>query len=429
MPLSERQLESVVCSDARVNVWEGAIRSGKTLASLLRWLLFVASAPEGGALVVVARTRDSAARNVFGPLQDRSLFGPMAYQTSYTAGAPQAVVLGRPVYVIGASDAKAEKVIRGLTVAGAYVDEATVIPEGFFTQLLGRMSVPGAQLFATTNPDNPAHWLKRRYLDRAPQLGWRVFRFLLSDNPSLTADYVNAITNEFTGLWYRRFILGEWVAAEGAIYSMWDPDRHLIPWAALPPMRRYLAVGVDYGTTNASAALTLGLSDERAPGGAPLSRLYLLDEFRYDPQHTQVRLTDAQLSARFREWMRAPHHPHPSALRPEWVAVDPAAASFKVQLYQDGVRNIVDAENDVAFGIRTVASLFGTGRLLVSDRCRSFVDEVTGYSWDPVATEKGKDEPLKVADHTLDAARYAVATTEGLWRPHLTMTDPMKGAA
>ncbi len=410
LPLSPKQMESMRASTARVNLWEGSIRSGKTIASLLRFLIAVAACPGGGQIVVIARTRDTAGRNVFAPLQDATLFGAIAQHVAYTPGAPTASVLGRTVYVIGASDAKAEKVIRGLTVVLAYVDEVTVIPEEFFTQLLGRMSPPGAQLFGTTNPDNPAHWLKRRFLDRIGELpDWRRFHFTLPDNPSLTRDYIDSISREFTGLWHRRFILGEWVAAEGAVYDMWDDTKHVIAWAALPLMRRLLAVGVDYGTTNASAGLLLGLGEDE--------KLYLLDEWRWDPAHTNIRLSDAQLAAQFRDWLALPNH------RPEWIVVDPAAASFRTELFNTGITT-QPADNDVAYGIRTTASLLGARQLLVSDRCTGFIQEVTGYSWDDKATKKGEDKPLKVADHSLDAARYALVTTEALWRNELASDLP-----
>jgi PBSX family phage terminase large subunit len=424
--LGEKQGRSIREATQRVNLWEGSIRSGKTIASLIRWLLFVAIAPRGGELVIIGRTRDSAWRNIVAPLQDPSITGPAARHIVGNHGAPTVSILGRRVFIMGASDAKAEKVLRGLTVAGAYVDEVTTIPEEFFTQLLGRMSVPGARLFGTTNPDNPAHWLKRKYLDRITDLpGWRSWHFTIDDNPGLTEQYKASIRAEFTGLWYRRFILGEWVAAEGAIYSMWDPTAHVIPWASLPPMQRLLAVGVDYGTTNATAGLLLGLSDERNHRGQPESRLYLVDEWRHDPALTNVRLTDAQLSAGLRDWMGGAHMP-PGANQPriEWTVVDPAAASFKVQLHADGLTNVSDADNDVAYGIRTVASLLGSGQMLVSDRCQGFIREAPGYAWDDKATAKGEDKPVKVADHSLDAGRYAVTTTETLWRGHLTDTLP-----
>jgi PBSX family phage terminase large subunit len=420
--LSPAQITSIGESCTRIAIWEGSIRSGKTFASLLRFLMFVATAPLGGQLVVIARTRDTAARNVFAPLMDESLFGVVAQQISYTAGAPSGKILGRTIYVIGASDAKSEKVLRGLTVAGAYVDEITVIPEEFFTQLLGRMSVKGAQLFGTTNPDNPSHWLKKRFLDRIKTdlPDWRRFHFTLHDNPSLTPEYIASISREFTGLWHRRFILGEWVAAEGAVYSMWDESQHVIPWGDLPRMRRLLAVGIDYGTQNASAAILLGLADITDEHGMPVgSRLYAVDEWSYDARLTSVRLTDSEQSSRLRDWLDTSHLPLQPAMPIEHTIVDPAAASFKVQLQVDGISNVINADNDVAYGIRTVASLLGAGQLVISDRCVGLIEEFPGYSWDPKYADKGEDKPLKTADHRLDGLRYAVTTTESLWRSQL----------
>jgi PBSX family phage terminase large subunit len=411
LPLSPAQVASIRDSVTRVAVWEGSIRSGKTIGSLIRFLIWVATAPTGGQIVVIARTRDTAARNVFAPLMDESLFGQIADQVHYTAGAPSGTILGRTVYVIGASDAKSEKVLRGLTVAGAYVDEITVIPEEFFTQLLGRMSVKGAQLFGTTNPDNPAHWLKRRFLDRLDTLpDWRRFHFTLTDNPSLTPEYVESISREFTGLWYRRFILGEWVAAEGAIYDIWDPAKHVLPWEQLPPMRRLLGVGIDYGTQHATSAILLGLGFDR--------KLYLVDELRLDPAKSQVRLTDAQQSERIVAWLKEPHLPEVQGLKPEWIICDPAAASLRTQLYADGISTTA-ADNAVSYGIGVVASLLGDGQLLVSDRCAGVIGELPGYSWDPKASAKGEDKPIKVADDSLDAMRYTIVTTETLWRDEL----------
>ncbi|GAA4176537.1 PBSX family phage terminase large subunit [Gryllotalpicola koreensis] len=419
--LSPKQLSSVRDSKCSVNVWDGAIRSGKTIGSLLRWLGFVAVAPSGGVLVVVARTRDSAYRNVFMPLMDAGLFGPLAKQVSYTSGAPTARILGKTVFVLGASDAKAEKVVRGLTVAGAYVDEITVIPEEFFTQLLGRMSVTGAKLFGTTNPDSPAHWFKVKFLDRYRELGWSYFHFTMDDNPTLKRSWIEQKNREFTGLWNRRFIKGEWVAAEGAIYDMWDPDRHVVPWETLPQMQALLAIGLDFGTNHATSGIILGLSRE-GTSLKPRSRLYLVDEFRRDRITDNVTLAPSQMAAEFKAWLPAQHLPYETALRPETIYADPAAKHFRQELNVNGIGN-QRAVNDVAYGIGMVASLLAEGHLAVSDRCQGFIKEAAGYSWDPKATAAGKDEPIKVADDSLDAGRYAIASTEFQWRDEITWYD------
>lgn len=418
LPMSQKQLESCRESSARVNIWEGSIRSGKTITALLRWLIYCATAPRGGELVMVGRTRDSVWRNMVAPMQDPDLFGVISDQVIGNYGAPTVAILGRRVHVLGASDAKAEKVIRGMTVAGACVDELTTIPEEFFTQLLGRMSVTGAQLFGTTNPDNPAHWLKRKFLDRLAQLpDWRAWKFTIRDNPSLSTDYIDSISREYTGLWYRRFILGEWVAAEGAIFDMWDPDKHIMAWEKLPEMHRLLGVGVDYGTTNATAGLLLGMAHVFNDYGQRTdSKLYLIDEYRYDPATEQQRKTNEQLSRELRAWMRSDHLPYRTVLEPEWLILDPAAASFKVQLQADGIPNVIPADNSVSYGIGTVASLLSSGHLHTTTKTPGFNLEAPGYSWDPKATLAGEDKPLKVADHSLDAGRYAVTTTESIWR-------------
>lgn len=415
--LAPLQEQSIREATGRVNVWSGAIRSGKTIGSLLRWLMFVATAPTSGELVMTGRTRDAVWRNVIGPLQDPELFGLAAAHVVGNIGAPTVTILGRRIHVIGASDAKAEAVIRGMTVAGCYVDELTTLPEAFFTQLLGRMSVRGAQAFCTTNPDSPAHWLKVKFLDRIGDLpDWRLWHFILEDNPALTESYKASIRSEFTGLWFRRFVLGEWVAAEGAVFDMWIPERHVVPWSALPRMERLLGVGIDYGTTNATSAIVLG----QAISG----RLFLVDEWRFDPAKTQHRLTDSQISASITTWLTEKHLPQTDEPTIEWIVVDPAAASLKAQLQADGLRRLANADNDVSYGIRTMSSLLSGAQLLIADRCSGLVTEIPGYSWDPKASEQGQDRPIKTADHSIDAARYAIASTESAWRKNLPAITP-----
>jgi PBSX family phage terminase large subunit len=417
LPLSPAQLDSVKGSRTRVSIWDGSIRSGKTIASILRWLLFIATAPRGGELVMIGRTRDTVWRNVIGPMQDPTLFGIVAATVVGNYGAPTVRILGRTIYVLGAHDVQAEKVIRGLTLAGAYVDEVTVIGEGFFTQLLGRMSVPGAQLFGTTNPDSPAHWLKRKFLDRLAQLpDWRRFHFTLDDNPALEAAYVASIKREFTGLWYRRFILGEWVQAEGAIYDTWDPARHVVTMDQLPEMERILGLGIDQGTTNPTRGILVGLAQQR---------LWTLDEWA-----PVTGLTDAAQSLHLRQWMTT--RGITSWRDPEWLFVDPAAASFRMQLFEDGISNVGLGANAVLPGIRTVSSLLATQQLVVvGENCPNLVTEIPGYSWDPKATEKGEDAPIKRDDHAVDGWRYAVHTSRVLWRdeiPTLTASATAPGA-
>lgn len=413
LPLSRKQLVSIVEAEARINAWEGSVRSGKTIASLIRWLIFVASAPTGGELVMVGRTRDSLYRNVIAPLTNPEIFGPLAKQISYNNGAPVAVIMGRIVHVLGANDAKAEPKVRGMTCAGAYVDEATTLPRTFFDQLVARCSVKGAKIFTTTNPDNPGHWFRKEYLKRPAETRLRSWHFVLDDNPFLDPDYVAALKATYTGLFYRRSILGHWVQAEGAIYDAFDETRHVV--REVPHITRWLCDAIDYGTTNPYADLLIGLGADQ--------RLYVVSEYRWDSRAERRKKTDAEYSAARKRWLASVPHPQTNVIgvQPEWTVVDPSAASYVEQLHRDGVHGVTPADNSVLDGIRTVGSLIAAGRLLVHESARGLIEEIPGYSWDDEKAEKGEDVPIKMDDHSCDALRYGVRTTEALWRPHIPM--------
>jgi PBSX family phage terminase large subunit len=410
LPLSIKQQQSIARSNARINVWAGAVSSGKTIASLIRWLVYVSKAP-AGALVVSGKTYDTVSRNIFGPLTDPAIVGRrIAKNVSYTRGAPTAKILGREVEVITANDAKAEPRIRGLTSAGWYIDEATLVPREFWVQVLARLRVPGAKLFATTNPDGPNHWLRQEYLLRQGDLNLKHWHFTLDDNPFLDPGYVRDLKNEYVGLWYRRFIEGQWCLAEGAVYDMWNPGIHVVD--ILPPVRRWVAMGVDYGTTNPFAALVLGIGVDGV--------LYLAHEWWWNSKLQRRQLTDGEYSTAVRGWLDGLPIPGTDlkGIRPLYTVVDPSAASFVQQLYRDGL-SPMQGNNEVLNGIRTVSTLLANGRLKVHRSCVNLINEIPGYSWDDEKADKGEDAPVKVDDHGCDAARYAIHTTESAWRPSL----------
>ncbi|PXY20330.1 PBSX family phage terminase large subunit [Prauserella endophytica] len=418
--LSVKQQDSILDATHRINVWEGAIRSGKTIGSIIRWLMFVRTAP-AGPLAMIGKTRDTLARNVLDVIADMN---PAAI--SYTRGATTARILGRLVHVIGANDARAESRIRGLTLAGAYVDEITVLPEAFFTQLLGRMSVPGAKLFGTTNPDNPAHWFKKKFLDKEklpldhPERPDIVsFHFNLDDNPGLDPEYVRGLMAEFTGLWYKRFILGLWVAAEGAIYDMLDDAVHT---AAAPDPDRWQRgwIALDYGTSNPTHAVLIVLTDDR---------LHAAAEWQHDGRK-KGQLTDAAISQRLAEWAGPLIEHLPVA---PIIVLDPSAASLRTQMRADGWPGIRSADNRVDVGIRNTSSLIAGGKLLIDKaKCPILWDEMCGYVWDETALQRGEEQPVKTDDHGPDALRYGVMAAAPAWRrwlPELAATSERDQAA
>ncbi len=424
--LSPKQQRSIAEATARINLWHGAVRSGKTLASIICWLHFVATAPPGP-LLIVGKTKDTVERNVFGPMYE--LLGPLARTAiSHTAGANTAVIFGRTVYVVGANDAKAETRIRGLTLVGAYVDEASLVPEAFWAMLLTRLSVSGARLFATTNPDSPVHWLKRDYLAREGGLDMRSWHFELVDNPSLDPAFVAELRKTFVGLWFKRFILGLWVLAEGAIYDTFDPTPggpHVVTELPRDDGGR-LAVdswtlSIDYGTTNPFVALLCGIGT----GRDGQDRLYVAQEWRWDSRQQMRQLTDAEYSTRLRQWIDVDLRADlGQAIDLEGVYVDPSAASFVAQLWRDSWPGVHGADNAVLDGIRSVSSLLAADRLKIHESCTEGIAEKSAYVWDEEAVKRGDEKPLKVADHFPDAERYGVAAMRRHWRHWLAVDLP-----
>jgi PBSX family phage terminase large subunit len=422
LPLSRKQAWSIgrALTSPQLSVWTGAVASGKTVASLVAFLMCVAAAPDSGLIVMCGWTLQSIERNLIDPLMDERIFGALAAQVHHTAGSGVAVILGKTVHLVGASDSRAEARIRGATIALAYIDEATLIPETFWVMMLSRLRVPGARLLATTNPAGPGHWLRRDFIGRAAEVGMRTWHFTLDDNPFLSAEFVARLKRQYVGLFYKRYILGQWVAAEGVVFDMFDAERHVVD--VLPVMKRWPCCGIDVGTVNPTAAIVLGLGIDR--------RLYAVAEWYWDSRARQRQLTDLQQSAKLREFFASVRHPGSQlyGIRPERIIVDPSAASFIRQLWADkalfdGGLSVMGADNAVIDGIRLVSSLVATGRLLVHKSCANLVDQMQSYSWDKKAAERGEDKPEKRNDHAVDALRYGIKTTHQLWRGELVPAE------
>lgn len=191
---------------------------------------------------------------------------------------------------------------------------------------------------------------------------------------------------------------------------MFDDTKHVVD--VLPPMSDWLCVSVDYGTTNPLHAILLGLGVDRT--------LYVVAEWRWDSRQQGRQMTDREYSRALRDWLNAVKLPASNLLgpKPRFMVVDPSAASFKVQLFQDGW-SPVDGVNAVVDGIRVVSTLMHMDRLKILRSCRGLIDEIPGYSWSESHAEKGEDVPVKADDHGCDSLRYGVATTRALWQQRI----------
>jgi len=410
--VSPQQKRAFAQSTARINVAHGPVRSGKTVAlEILRWFEYVCDAPRGD-LLMAGKTMKSLERNVLRPLKD--WFGPLV---EYSLGKKEAQIAGRRVELEGANDQRAEDKIRGMTVAGALMNEITLMPESFFRQTLARMSVPGAKLFGSTNPDSPYHWLREGFLTREEELDLRQWRFRLEDNLFLDTGYVEALKAEYTGMWHKRFIQGLWVLAAGAIYSMFSEKTHV---RELPDHRRRkvqrFVVDCDYGTSNPTTFSLKGLWHEACADGRERGFAHAFREHYHDGRK-EGQKTDAEHAQDLIDWL--PARVGKRRIDPQ-VYVDPSAASFIQELRARGF-DVVEAENDVIDGIRFVSSMLdgeaeadGWPRLTFDPGCEETPKEYASYVWDEKAQDRGEDKPLKERDHCPDRDRYGLYTTLGV---------------
>lgn len=382
--LSAKQRLSLKDSNARINIWEGAVRSGKTYISLWRFLKELTYGSEGE-YAIIARTYDSFKRNVY-PLLTKMI----GADARYYAGKREMVIWGKTVHIIGADDERAEAKIRGPTFSGSYVDEVSIIPESVFKMLVSRCAMGDAKIFGTTNPDSPYHWLKKDYLtDNSDVKSWQ---FTLEDNPQLTADEKEYLKRQYKGVWFKRFIEGLWVQAEGAIYDFFDEKIHTIDYGFSNP--EYRLLGVDYGTSNPCAFVLLAVNRNKFPN------IWVEDEYYYNSREAQRQKTDAEYADDLKRFIKD---------RPvSKIYIDPSAASFKVELQRSGMYDLMDAQNEVVDGIRLVSTFLNEGTLKIGRKCKNLISEFQSYVWDPKSSKVGEDKPLKQNDHALDALRYVI---------------------
>jgi len=409
LKLNPNQKFSIKDSDARLNIWDGSVRSGKTVAIDYRFIKAVGEGWEGCPAdaidVMVGKTLGALKRNVINPIIELVGSG----NACFYPGKQEFRIWDKTIYTVGANDERSEGKIRGSTIRKALGDELTLWPESFFKMLDSRLSLENSQFFGSTNPGPPRHYLKVDYLDRIEELDLKRYKFLLTHNLGLIKQnphYVEIMEKNYTGLWYKRFILGEWCMAEGSIYDFFDEKLHTISEKDYPDAV-YRSVGVDYGTSNPTCFLLFGHNHRTKPC------VWSEDEYFHDSVKEKRQKTDEEYVEDFISFIIGRKDV-------TTVFIDPAAASFKLALKRECMKRgmyiqIKDAENDVINGIRIQGTMLKSGDYKVGKRCKRTIADYYGYIWDAKAQERGLDEPVKTngADHTKDAEKYDLYTTYG----------------
>lgn len=295
------------------------------------------------------------------------------------------VLFGVQVCCFGHSKINDMGRIRGMTSYGAYINEGTMANEEVFNEIKARCSGEGARILVDTNPDQPEHWLKTNYIDKADGKVIQSYHFKLDDNTFLTDRYKDNIKAATpTGMFYDRDIEGLWVSAEGIVYKDFRKETHYIKSKDLKDINfvKYFA-GVDWGYEHPGAIVVLGRDDK--------GDTYLLEEHSKQYEEIEYWVNVAkEIKKRYGNIGF-----YCDTARPEYIK------RFK----KENIKAINGDKSRLA-GIGEVARLIKLEKFkVVYDKVDLFKKEIFMYSWN-----KATGEPLKVWDDVLDAIRYAIYT-------------------
>ena len=381
---SDASYEAIVC--------DGAVRSGKTLAMGLSFFLWGMVCFDGKRFGVCGKTIASLRRNVLSEILPRLEGLGATWKERRTENVVTVRFKGHEnqFYIFGGRDESSASLIQGITFAGILLDEVALMPQSFVEQACARCSVAGSRLWFNCNPAGPSHWFYKSWILEAEQRNCLRLHFTMEDNPSLTEAIRQRYMRLYTGVFFRRFILGQWAQAEGRVYDFFEPEM-VVPVPEGQYEQWYISC--DYGTVNPTSMGLWGLQ-----GGV----WYRVKEFYFSSRENMRQMTDEEYA---RELIKLAGERFIAA-----VIVDPSAASFIEVLRRKGWR-VQKADNDVLAGIRLTADALKEGRVVICEGCNDCIREMDEYVWD--LSSETKDRVKKEHDHAMDDMRYFVSTVLG----------------
>ena len=376
--------EAIVC--------DGAVRSGKTMAMGLSFFLWAMSCFDGQRFGICGKTIASLRRNVLAEILPKLERLGAVWWEKRTENLLVMTFQGHTnrFYIFGGRDESSASLIQGITFAGVLLDEVALMPRSFVEQACARCSVAGSRLWFNCNPGGPEHWFYKTWILGAEERKCLRLRFTMEDNPSLTPEIRQRYQRLYTGVFYRRYILGQWVQAEGRVYDFFGPE--MVGTAPAGPWEKWY-ISCDYGTVNPTSMGLWGLCR---------GVWYRVEEFYFNSRQEHRQMTDEEYAAALEKLA--------GGRNIAAVIADPSAASFIEVLRRHGWR-VVKADNDVLSGIRLTADCLKSGKIVICRGCEDCLREMDAYVWD--LSGGTKDRVRKENDHAMDDMRYFVATVLG----------------
>lgn len=397
MLLSEKQKKiwQFAFNSKKYLICDGAVRSGKTVMMSCAFIMSAMDKYENCNFAICSKTIATAERNILKPLiTSKWLKYEMVYHRN---GRFLTVRLGNRVnnfYLFGGKDEASYTLVQGITLSGALLDEVALMPKSFVEQVIARtLTFEDAKIWFNCNPAGQLHWFNQEWIlpaDKGELKRTDHIHFLMSDNPIMTKSAIQEASRIYSGVFYQRYILGLWVAAEGLVYDMFDNVRH----TGLPETEGEYYVSSDFGIQNATVFLLWQKVKNE-------DKWCLLKEYYYSGRDERRQKTVAELVEGLINML--------DGIVPRQIIIDPSAAALIVELRKKGFHTR-EAVNDVVDGIADVSTMLQTDRLIINPNCKNTLNEFGVYCWDEKAADRGLDVPVKANDHAMDAVRYFVKT-------------------
>lgn len=371
---------------------DGSVRSGKTVSMSISFLMWAMENFSDCNFAICGKTVGSCRRNVIKPLINM-MSGRYNIKDKRSENLLTVSKKGKTntFYIFGGKDESSQDLIQGVTLAGILFDEVALMPRSFVEQGLARCSIEGARFWFNCNPDNPNHWFYREWVLKAEEKHALRLSFLMDDNLSLSEKVKQRYYSLYVGTFFRRFILGEWVIAEGLVYQDFNDNIKENLWhGAESNLKGEWYISVDYGTINPCSMGLWCVTDKEA---------IRAKEYYYNSRKEGRQLTDEEYYTEL-ERLAGDHYI-------EDVVIDPSAASFKETIRRHGKFYTKNAKNDVINGIRITGQMLKNGLVKIGADCKASQEEFGMYRWDDKSEE---DKVIKENDHAMDDIRYFCAT-------------------
>ena len=392
--LSEMQKAFWRNCNHRWNIKTGATRSGKTYLDYYIIPRRIRQCKGQGLIVLLGNTKGTLQRNIIDPMRD--LFGSELVGNISSDNTVK--LFGRKCYALGADKANQVERIQGAGIEYCYGDEITTWHEDVFTMLKSRLDKPNSCFDGTCNPDNPNHWFKA-FLDQKDidiyKQAYRIY-----DNPFLEPEFIKNLEKEYAGtVYFDRFILGLWKAAEGLIYRQFadNPDKYILKFNGSVEKDEYfrdvafISIGVDFGG-NRSLTTFVATAVHRN-----YSKLTVIAD--YHIEGTKGDIDSERVNSEFIGFVQRLREQYPNC------GIRYCFADSAEQYLINGMKracrraglNISVGDSDkatITSRIYCGNTLLNTGRLFLTDNCKLLRGGIECAVWDKDAAEKGRDERL-----------------------------------